>query len=471
MEIVYQDCECMRRMNSGILADIKSVLDTCVKLDIFCVQEVNVWGIWFKIEGVSYLVDVLDLINSIYTDGRFWLLKDLESNQTIVVEVRKASHCYSWRFCEGAIGNVLSLHFSYDEYVGKIRKCLEVLHDVWCKDKPMAYGKGYDFTKETIAFGLEQLNVKATWPCYTRLRTTEVIKETFCFGPQEDKHSEKIKIGIGTRAYSTWLTHWYSNYESIRHQLETFVYERSTVIKLPFDMSETVVKLDEVNILDKVNEAYKGYGFGYKDFVSVEIIPNEFVHKSVVKGYCDVKQTIKTFYEGLLRLALLHQIEEPYDDEPLLLDAYNMFKSPIIERYLLEVQQDELHASVRQVWVKRILKLCPDYDLIISDLSGIPLDIDEKTGLIDDLYDEEGMPIFMPGLKEWGNEMKDIVVKSETGCDYSSFDWIDFHRRGLNLAQQLRDKLPLEIELWYEAPFEDKSGTILNPVLIYRKAL
>ncbi len=471
METVYQESECMKRMNSGILSDINSTLATCVELDICCAQVEELWGIWFEFQGVSYLVDPLELINSIYVEDRFWLMKNVTSDQTIVVDVRKDSHCYTWRFCEGVIGDGYPIHFSFDEYVGKIHQSLQLLYNAWCEEKPMAYGNDNDFDKETIAFGLEQLNVKATLPRYTRLWSSMLQKESFCFEPQEDEYKEKIKIGIGSRTYSTWLTHWDSNYECIRHQLETFVYERNAVIRLPYDMSETVVRLEKVNILDQVNEIHNGYGFKYKDFVSVEILPNEFAHKPVVKGFCNVKQTIQTFYEGLLRLALSHEIEEPYDEEPLLLDAYNMFKSPIVERYLLGEQLDDQHASVRQVWVRRILKICPDYDFLISDLCGEPLDIEGNNELIDGLRDKDGNQLSIKGLQEWGNEIKNIIVKSETGRDYSSFDWKDFHRRGLDLAQQLKEKLPSDIDLWYEAPFEDNSRTILHPMLIYDKSL
>lgn len=148
METVYQESESMKRMNYGILSDIKSTLATCVKLDICCAQKEEVWGIWFTFEGVCYLVDPLELINSVYVDDKFWLVKNVKSDQAIVVEVRKESHCYSWRFCEGAIGDGYPIHFSFDEYVCKIRQSLELLHEVWCEGKPTAYDKGNNFSKE-----------------------------------------------------------------------------------------------------------------------------------------------------------------------------------------------------------------------------------------------------------------------------------------------------------------------------------
>jgi hypothetical protein len=61
--------------------------------------------------------------------------------------------------------------------------------------------------------------------------------------------------------------------------------------------------------------------------------------------------------------------------------------------------------------------------------------------------------------------MSNIVVASETGDPYEK-DWTDYHMRGLTLSRQLRERLSLDYDLWYEAPFEDKSGIIPRRKLI-----
>ena len=111
------------------------------------------------------------------------------------------------------------------------------------------------------------------------------------------------------------MTHWDNNYDTIRHQLETFVHnyeDMETTIKLSFDLSDLVLKIKHVRVLDKIDESEVGYGFKYKDFALVEIQPNQFVYGSILKGYCDLKQTLKTLYEGLLTLALAHDVEPRY---------------------------------------------------------------------------------------------------------------------------------------------------------------
>ena len=72
----------------------------------------------------------------------------------------------------------------------------------------------------------------------------------------------------------------------------------------------------------------------------------------------------------------------------------------------------------------------------------------------------------MDDLEKWHQEIRPIIIASETKRDYEK-DWDEYHSRGLKLAQQLRKKLSTDFDLWYEAPFEDKSGNIPNAMLIF----
>ena len=78
---------------------------------------------------------------------------------------------------------------------------------------------------------------------------------------------------------------------------------------------------------------------------------------------------------------------------------------------------------------------------------------------------EDGNPIIMPELYEWQKEIEPIVVAFSVGEPYDK-DWTDYHRRGLEIAHKLRQVLSSDFELWYEAPAEDKSGTISCRTLI-----
>ena len=45
-------------------------------------------------------------------------------------------------------------------------------------------------------------------------------------------------------------------------------------------------------------------------------------------------------------------------------------------------------------------------------------------------------------------------------------DWEQYHNQGVRLAQELRKVLSEDFDLWYKAPFEDKTGTIKHPFLV-----
>lgn len=162
--------------------------------------------------------------------------------------------------------------------------------------------------------------------------------------------------------------------ENVRYQLENYVYNHEAEIKLNFDMDETIIKIRHVWILDVVNKAGKGYGFKYKDSDLVEIIPNDFVHMPIIKGYCEPKEAVRVLYEGLLDMAYSHPIdgkEDSITDTPSRMIAYNRYKSPIIESCLNGEKSIPNTYKIRQTLVKHIIKIDPDYDVFLWDEEGV----------------------------------------------------------------------------------------------------
>lgn len=465
MNIVYAQNDYLKREQEKLISEIKSVLSTCSTLDIYCAEENGSWGIWLNTNKTIYLVDVLDLVNSIFMDDVFYMLSNKTTEKEYrTVEVHKEKHCFCWTIAGVENKETIRLFFNFQEYTGKIKTCVEELYAKWLENNTVAYDK-FDLEIDGIKMAVEQLKINASLPSYYRLLTKEIIVEPFVFEPLGDEWCEKYKIAIGNRGYDTWLTHWDNNFERIRHQFESIVYKGNATIELTFDMSDTVLKISSVSVLDEVNDGEKGYGFKYKDYALVEIQPNEFVHMPIIKGYCDKKKMIQTFYEGLLRLAMLHPETSDDDDVPCRMVLYNKLKSPIIEAYLRdESSRNDEEYAIRQVHVKGVLKIDPDFDVVIWDSENVPVDVDYD-GNIEELYDKQGNPIKIPSLLQWQEEVAPIVIDTATGKSYHK-DWKDYHRRGLELAKQLRDKLTDDYDLWYEAPFEDKSGTIPKPILI-----
>jgi hypothetical protein len=250
--------------------------------------------------------------------------------------------------------------------------------------------------------------------------------------------------------------------EQVRHQLESYVYSREAEIILNFDTDETIIKVRHVRVLDEMSKAGNGYMCKYKDYDLIEIIPNSFIKMPIIKGYCKEKQVIGQLYEGLLDIARRHPAdgeENSYDDTPSREIAYNRYKSPILELFLKGIKREKNTYMVRQTIVKHIVRICPDYDEYLWDEDDAAMELDE-------LYDKEGRSIQMPELDAWAHEIARVVVDSETGRPYEK-DWSDFHKRGINLAHQLHKRLSPDFDLWYEVPYEDKSGIIPRRKLIY----
>jgi hypothetical protein len=107
---------------------------------------------------------------------------------------------------------------------------------------------------------------------------------------------------------------------------------------------------------------------------------------------------------------------------------------------------------------KTALTIYPDYDYSIIDQEGCVYDYQE----LDELCGDD---VQIEGLEEWCKEIRPVVIEAAMGRTYS-MNWKDYHQRGIALARELRKVLPKHYELWYEAPFEDDSGTIPERILI-----
>jgi hypothetical protein len=375
------------------------------------------------------------------------------------VAINKWNSCFSWRFYHTHSQKMMQMQFTYEDYLEKIQNCVRELYISCLNNLPIAYKKYV--TLENVKMCRRQLLVPGVKPSHYRLMTKDVVQEEFVFIPDK-KDLEGYTIGIGNRTYHTFFTHWDSDMEQVRYQLESYIYSRGAEVKLNFDEDETIIKIRHVSVLDKITKVGDGYGYQYKDYDLVEIIPNFFVKMPIIKGYCKEKQVIGQLYEGLLDIARKHPAdgeEDSYDDTPSREVAYNRYKSPILESYLKGIQREQNTYMVRQTIVKHIVRICPDYNEYLWDEDGVAIEQEE-------LYDNEGRPIQMPELDAWAHEISPIVVVSETGHPYEK-DWPDFHKRGIKLAHQLRECLSPDFDLWYEAPFEDKSGIIPRKKLIY----
>jgi hypothetical protein len=144
---------------------------------------------------------------------------------------------------------------------------------------------------------------------------------------------------------------------------------------------------------------------------------------------------------------------------------YNKFKSPIIEDYINKIAVEEYSFRNRQREIKRIFTIRPDcINIALFDEEGCAYCCDEDT-LELCIDDKNYITINIPGIEKWQHDFECSTDFAETKTK-DDFNWIDWHKRGIELAKQLREQLPLSCDLWYDSPFEDKSGTIKESFLI-----
>lgn len=457
---VFSRKSAIEERNKELLTESAGKRKHSSKLSLCCREVVGKWGIWAEFESALLLITPVDLFNSIFSDyDRLYVtfIDDSDKETQAYVDVSREPYIYRWTLTSPVIETYVEKFYMQDEYIAEIKTVMTEFLDKIREGLPLAYDK-FDVKPEAVQMCLEQFEVQATLPSIYTLRTSDIQKEEFVFEPGE---MEEYTIGVGARRYSTYLTHEENSCEYIRHQLEEFAYAGKASIDLVFDGSETILKLEQISVLDQINESEDGVGFKYQDYIRIEIKSNCYADMPVIVGYCDVVETLTTLYTGFLQMAL-RLPDEPYGRRISYLsrfEAYNMFKSPIIERVLdTERKIDFSTHEVRQVHITDVLTIDPDYDVFLMHMDG------SMSG--DELLEELcGQPVQIEGLAEWSHDIVPAIIEAAVGKTYP-MDWENFHRRGIELARQIRKVLPKEYDLWYRAPFEDKSGTIKKPILI-----
>lgn len=206
--------------------------------------------------------------------------------------------------------------------------------------------------------------------------------------------------------------------------------------------------------------------------MEVKVMPNSFVKGPILCGYCRGEQVVRTLYQGLLKLSMRYSKWFERDLGYKMISwkeykmvIYNKFKSPIIEDYINKIAVEEYSFRNRQREIKRVFTINPDYDAILWDDDGCAYSCYDDTLELCIGDDGNCVTINVPGIYEWQQEFERATDFAETKTK-DGFDWVGWHKRGIELAKQLREKLPSSCDLWYDAPYEDKSGTIKESFLV-----
>ena len=113
---------------------------------------------------------------------------------------------------------------------------------------------------------------------------------------------------------------------------------------------------------------------------------------------------------------------------------------------------------------KPYICISPDIDVLYQDSEGC------CTSAYGDMISEERpslgprFSIVVPGIEEWVKRYEMATDFAETETD-PAFDWATWHYEGLCFAKAIWEQLPRCYTLYYDPPFEDRSGTIGKVVI------
>ena len=461
METEHKEYSHLGLFDEQIENEITGKKKKCTPVPISCHKENGAYGLWLDVDNSHLLLNPIDIFNTIFKDSerlysRLIVVDGQEKTGWFNIDVVRERYMYSLSLTSPELVDYARRYHMQDAYVNTLKAAITALCEKMLEGNKHYY-TDRGLSLEALKACVDQFEITATLPTFYIRRTSDVVMEEFIFEP---KDSEAYTIGIGNRKYTTYITHWSFDMEYLRHQLEELFFTRKTTLELDYEDSPTVIKLSKINILDHTEQVGGGTSFKYKDYLYVEIWATEFANMPVIMGYCDIQASLRSLYEGLLRMALLHpEISRDYD-VPTRIVAYNRYKSPIFESILDgRERMDGNEYMDRQVHIEDVLTIDPNYDYFITNLEGHVWNYDEMEDLC-------GKPANIDGLKEWCEQIKPLISNAAVSKEYP-MEWEDYHRKGLELAKQIRAVLPKKYDLWYEAPFEDKSGIIKKPQLIF----
>ncbi len=288
-----------------------------------------------------------------------------------------------------------------------------------------------------------------------------------------DYYDFRFTIKIGEEQFSSYLSAWSNDLETIRHSIENLMYSIETNINLKYDDTPTQIMLRSCSILDRTVRDEHGIRYYWKHFVRVIVKPDDFHRDNdVMFGFCDGEQVIKEIYEALLnagRLSFYHpeEMKEPWEISPK--TFYNKIKSPIIERYICTPEKDDSDkARLRQVYVDHVLLICADVMEFLWDENNLPCGDIDKDDIVEISFDDAEYKLHIPGMYKWYNDFCDATDFADSVVK-EDFDLDAWHKQGMALAREMRKQLPTSIDLWYDYPFEDKKNRGRRAHLIYNE--
>lgn len=444
-------------------------------------NEKGVYAIRVIVKNVEYIVEPYQIFNTIYSRKRYFLLylNDEEycaNKATLRVDTEIKDDNVCWRISSADKPYGSYNIFAKSNYVGDIENVLGELLEKIKNGEPVLYNNKrnhyYKYNLQSEVSGMcEQIkNTKQMLLLhFPRYRNVNVEEFTFRF-IEEYSCDTDYEITLGNRKFRSALSDWSNELEHIRYMIEGLAYNGHAEIKICFEDEPTTIFFSESDV--RTDDNTFSQNDRYK-ILKVAVFPNNFVKGPILYGYCRREQAVKALYQGLLKLAMRYSkwVDREQEYKSLRWSEYkfviyNKLKSPIIEDYINKIGVEEYSFRNRQWEIKRIFTINSDcVRTMLFDDEGCAYPCDEDT--LELCVDKEGnyVTVNVPGIYQWQQEFECATDFAETTTK-DGFDWDCWHKRGTELAKQLRAKLPKSCDLWYDVPFEDKSGTIKERFLV-----
>ena len=446
-------------------------------------NEKGVYAIRMVINRVEFLAEPYMIFNTLFCKKSsilFYLNEDdyCKNKVALCVETEHTNGRYCdirWYYKMNDIFPPRFMSFVKREYLYDVKNALCTLKETIEKGLPVIYNDKrnhyykYNLHSEISGMIRQITNTKDMLLLHYP-RQGNVTIEEFGFNFIESYSCDTAyEITLGDRRYRSALSDWSNELEHIRYMIESIAYKGSAEIELRFEDEPT-------KIFFKEREVRTGENTNSNDdacrILQVSISPDGFVKGPILHGFCRREQAVRALYQGLLKLAMWGSnwfSQEP-ESNTIRWDEYrkviyNKLKSPIIEDYINKQYVEEYSYRPRQREIKRIFTINPDFDIMVWDDDGCTYSCHDDTLelCVDD--DENYVSIKIPGIYEWQQEF-DRATDFTITKTRDDFDWVGWHQRGIELAKQLREKLPPSCDLWYDAPYEDKTGTIKEKFLV-----
>lgn len=307
-------------------------------------------AIWFRLRDRDVWVfplSLFDILHDCYQERRF--SRDVKAT----FQIFKDEVC--GYFFDDTCGYYI-IDYQRDCFLESAIQSLKDLCNAVVRKEPVFYN-GNRFNEETATQMLIGLNNLTIPESYHQIQDDEIKVERFYFAFVEPYNCDtRYVIKVGNRKYSSSLSDWTADYDSIRLYIENcFMHCRTNMeIQLRFEDDPTIIKL--------YTQTY-----GKKDAVSrVTIIPDSFHKVPNIYGWCNTFQLVSSLYLGLLGVCIKDTDWDEFEYhggswEAFRLATYNKLQSCAIEDFIQGIYEDEFTYRPRQRMVNSVKEMHDDY--------------------------------------------------------------------------------------------------------------